>query len=178
MLLPKVQLVLGPSVVVLDENSSPVSTPGEENLLCPSSSASCQPLMRVCSCCRDEHRSGHRRGRSLHQRRRDPEVCSAGTGGAGSLVQPGPAWSSLVLLVQLSPELLRSRMEGCSPSPVIRCSSSAGHHQLCVCSRPGPQPWGGFCCGPPQSVPAAAPSAPGPGPHVAAGPEQQRHQGE
>lgn len=39
MLLPKVQLVLGPTVMILDENNLPVSTPGQENLLCPSSSA-------------------------------------------------------------------------------------------------------------------------------------------
>ena len=43
MLLPKAQLVLGPAVRVLDENNSPVSTPGQENLLCPSSPPSCQP---------------------------------------------------------------------------------------------------------------------------------------
>lgn len=42
-LLPKVQLLLGTTVVVLDENNSPVSTPGQENLVCPSSPPPCQP---------------------------------------------------------------------------------------------------------------------------------------
>lgn len=82
---PKVQLVLADTIEVLDETRSPVSTVGQYKSLFLHLQLKSLDLFvlqvdeYVCFiCCRHERYFGSRRGRSVRQRCRDPEVCATG----------------------------------------------------------------------------------------------------